>query len=203
MAISRAREARRDDLIERLMEIFLADGFFDTSIGELAAELKCSKTTLYTIADSKEQIIVAVVHQFFRRAARRIEERIADVPAGSDRIRAYLVAISEELAPASETFFRDVDMFAPTREIYHRNTQFAAGRLHELVLDAVPETSRTQAIFMGAVAGHVMEAIHRGQIEDATSLDDSSAYLALADLIVAGVSASRDRPTPPRTKENR
>lgn len=192
MAISRAREARRDDLVARLIDIFLVNGFFDTSIGELAAELKCSKTTLYSVADSKEQIIVAVVRKFFRRAARRIEERIADVPPGSDRIRAYLVAISEELAPASETFFKDLDMLAPTRELYQSNTQIAAERLHELVLEAVPETSRTEAVFMGAVAGHVMEAIHRGEIEDATSLDDSAAYLALANLIVAGVSASRE-----------
>lgn len=191
-AMSRAREERRDGLIDRLIDYFLEHGFFDTSISELASELKCSKTTLYSIADSKEQIIVAVVRAFFRRAAVHVEERIASVNSPGDRIRAYLVAISEELAPASETFFRDVDMFSPTREIYHANTRFAARRVQELVRDAVPETSKTEALFVGTVAGQIMEAIHRGDIGDATGLDDSAAYGALARLIVAGVKVSKD-----------
>ncbi len=190
-AISRVRQARRDDLTAKLIEHFLENGFFDTSIGELASELKCSKSTLYSVADSKEQIIVAVVRAFFRRAAVRVDERIANVGPGVERIRAYLIAISEELAPASEIFFKDLDMFAPTRELYQSNTHIAAVKLQDLILEAIPETSRTEAIFIGTVAGQVMEAIHRGEIETATGLDDSNAYRALARLIVAGASSSR------------
>lgn len=196
-------EQRRDDLIARLIDLFLAGGFAESSIEDLAHALGCSKSTLYTIAGSKEQIIVTTVKHFFRRAAERIEARLAreDV-ASPERIRVYLNAISEELAPASPAFFADLDTVEATREIYRDNTKIAARRLQEIVLDAVPAVSRKHAVFVGAVAGQVMEGIHRGEIESATGLDDSAAYRALADLIVTGLanppSPAARRRTEPR-----
>lgn len=181
-------EQRRDDLITRLIDLFLANGFADASIEDFAHALACSKSTLYSIAGSKEQIIVTTVKHFFRCAASRIETRLnrEDV-ADLERIRTYLTAISQELAPASPAFFADLDAVEATREIYQQNTQIAAQRLQEIVLDAVPAVSREHAVFVGAVAAQVMEAIHRGEIESTTGLDDSAAYRALADLIVAGL----------------
>lgn len=190
-------DARRDELVERTAEVLLEDGFADLNLEELAARLRCSKSTLYSIAASKEQIIQAAVRSFFRRAASRVEGRLRRADADPiDRIGVYLMAISAELAPASPTFFADLDANAATREIYRDNTRIAAQRLQELVLDAVPAASRIEAIFVGTVAGQIMEAIHRGEIEESTGLDDSAAYRALAKLIVAGVTASAQTTTP-------
>src|SRR5690606_39629499 len=47
---------RREELIERLIDVFLDEGFADTSIEDLAHALRCSKSTLYAVAASKEQI---------------------------------------------------------------------------------------------------------------------------------------------------
>lgn len=184
-------DLRRDALVGRLIEHFLTDGFADASIENLAHALRCSKSTLYSVAGSKEQIIVTVVKRFFRRAAGRVDDRTRhDSGDPLERIRTYLMAISAELAPASPAFFADLDAMPAAREIYHDNTGIAARRLHELVLEAVPATSRTHAVFVGAVAAQVMEAIHRGEIETETGLDDSAAYRALADLIVAGLATA-------------
>lgn len=181
-------EQRRSDLIARLIDLFLTNGFADASVEDLAHALGCSKSTLYSIAGSKEQMIVTTVRHFFGNAAARIETRLRrDAVADLERIRTYLMAIAEELAPASPAFFADLDAIEATREIYQDNTQIAARRLQEIVLDAVPAVAREHAVFVGAVAAQVMEGIHRGEIETATGLDDSAAYRALADLIVAGL----------------
>ncbi|WP_131739007.1 TetR/AcrR family transcriptional regulator [Actinomadura roseirufa] len=175
-------ERRREELVERLIEVFLDRGFADLGVADLAAVLRCSKSTLYAVAPSREQIIVAVVRAFFRRATARVE---ADLDASADpreRVGAYLRAISAALAPASPAFFADLDAFAPAREIYKSNTRFAVRRVQGLVREASPGTD---AAFAGAVAGQVMEAIHRGEIKAETGLDDSAAYAALASLIVA------------------
>lgn len=177
---------RTGALLDELVELFLAEGFRDLNLATLATRLRCSKSTLYAIAPSKEQLVVTVVRAFFRRAAQRVEDRLAR--ARSDRrIGTYLLAIAEELAPASERFFADLDAFAPAREIYTRNTQFAADRVRELVREG---TSRrgVDATFVGAAAAIVMEAINAGRVGAATGLDDAAAYRALADLIVSGVS---------------
>lgn len=179
-------ERRRAELVERLIEVFLDRGFAALSVAELAAVLRCSKSTLYAVAASREQIIVTVVRAFFRRATERVEA-VVDASAGPrERVGAYLRAISAELAPASPAFFADLDAFAPAREIYKRNTLIAARRVQELVREAAPGAD---AAFVGAVAGQVMESIHRGEIKAQTGLDDSAAYAALASLIVARTTA--------------
>ncbi|RFS84267.1 TetR/AcrR family transcriptional regulator [Actinomadura spongiicola] len=179
---------RREALIERLIDVFLDRGFADLSVAELAAALRCSKSTLYRVAASREQIVVTVVRAFFRRATERVEAAL-EASADADpreRVGAYLNAISGELAAASPAFFADLDAFAPAREVYRRNTRLAVDRVRGLVREA---SDGVDPVFVGAVAGQVMESIHRGEIRARTGLDDSAAYAALASLIVAGMSA--------------
>lgn len=187
---------RRDHLTQALIDLFLAEGFLDFSIEELAAHLRCSKSTLYLIAPSKEQIVVAVVRAFFRRSTERVESRMQASEDPAKSIGAYLEAISEELKPASPAFFADLDQFGPAQEIYKHNTQIAATRVHELFAEGLEAgaISPLNSRFVGVVAGHTMELIHRGEVKATTGLDDSAAYRALADLIVAGIGAR-----PPRT----
>ncbi|MEO3787232.1 TetR/AcrR family transcriptional regulator [Actinocorallia sp. B10E7] len=186
--VTRARSRRREELVERLIELFLARGFAELGVADLAALLRCSKTTLYAVAGSKEQIIVTVVRAFFRRATARVEARLEQESDPRGRIEAYLRAISTELAVASPAFFADLTAFAPAREIYRQNTSIAAARVRQLVLEAAPGQD---AAFAGAVAGLIMEAVHRGEIKASTGLDDAAAYAALADMIVAQTGLTR------------
>lgn len=174
-------------LRDGVMELVLAEGFLGLQMADLAARLNCSKSTLYAIAPSKEQLLVSVVRTFFRRATERVEQAVdPDAPA-VDRIAAYLTAVSEELAPGSPAFFADLERFAPAGDIYRQNTRAAVVRVQQLVREASPDSD---SAFLGAMAGLMMESIHRGDIYRSTGLDDSAAYRHLADLIVAGLSAS-------------
>ncbi|KRA24660.1 hypothetical protein ASD65_09735 [Microbacterium sp. Root61] len=181
--------ARRDELIDLLIELFLRDGFAELSLDEMARHAKCSKTTLYAVGASKEQIILAVIRAFFRRATHGIGAALDPEAPAADRIVLYLTLISEALAPASPYFFADLDAYPPAREIYQHNTGVAAAYVQQLVIEAAGARSHVDAVFVGAVAGQVMNAIHRGEIQDTTGLDDSAAYRALASLIAAGVGA--------------
>ena len=71
------RDARREELLAELTDLFLARGSPASSTADLAERMRCSKTTLYLVASSKEQIVVTTVRSFFRRAAERIEARVA------------------------------------------------------------------------------------------------------------------------------
>ena len=181
-------QARRAELLDELVALVLTEGFATFTLDELARRLHCSKSPLYGLAASKEQLVVAVVKRFFRRATTAVEERAA-VPTGHrERISAYLLAVAEQLQPASPTFFADVAGFAPAREIYERNTRSAAGRVQQLVTDGVAagRIRPVDASFVGAAVASVMVAIHRGEITAATGLDAAAAYRELADLVVAG-----------------
>src|SRR3954463_1599798 len=181
-------QARREELLDELVTLVLAEGFGTVTLDELARRLRCSKSTLYGLAASKEQLVVAVVKRFFQRATTVVEERVA-VPADHrERISAYLLAVAEQLQPARPAFFADVAAFAPARELYERNTRSAAARVQQLVAEGVAAgTIRpVHASFVGAAVASGMAALPRGEVTHATGLDDAAAYRELADLVVAG-----------------
>lgn len=184
-----ATDDRGERLLEDLVELYLAEGFLAFGVGDLAARLRCSRSSLYLVAASKEQIIVTAVRRYFRRAAERIEERVEAEPDRGLRLQVYLAAVSDELAPASERFYADVAAFAPARELYEANTRRAAQRVQDIVVEGVAAGALrpVNARFVGAAVAEVMAAIQGGRIEAAADLDDADAYRALSDLVFRAV----------------
>lgn len=181
--------ARRAELFDQLVRLVLAEGFADLTIDACATRLRCSKTTLYALAGSREQLITASVVHFFRGAAERIE---ADVEAVSDpeqRLGRYLAAVAGELKPASAAFYIDVAAFPPAREVYERNTVLAARRVQQLITDgvAVGAFRSVNGAFIADVTSSMMVRIQGRQVAAATGLADAQAYRELAELILHGI----------------
>jgi AcrR family transcriptional regulator len=194
---SSRRDERREALVDALIDLFLAEGFLAFGMGDLAARLRCSRSSLYLVASSKESIVLTAVRRYFRRAARRIEERVAAERDPGTRLSVYLAAVSEELAPASARFHEDLARYAPAGEVYEENTVLAARRVRELVAEGVASGALrpVHAAFVGAAVAQVMSAIQSGAIGRATGLADAAAYRALADLVVGGL-GGRSAPAP-------
>jgi AcrR family transcriptional regulator len=182
--------ARRDRLLDELIDLFLAEGFLAFGVGDLAARLRCSRSTVYLVAASKEQIVLAVVRAFFRRAAERIEAQVELEPDPGARLAVYLTAVAGELSPATERFYADLQAYPPAAEIYQDNTRLAARRVQDLVTAGVDAgTLRpVDASFVGAAVAQVMTGIQDGAVGTATGLADADAYRLLADLVMRGLS---------------
>ena len=180
---------RRNELLAQLRGLFLAEGFADFSLSDLAERLRCSKTTLYLAAPSKEQIVVSTVRSYFRTAARNIETRLTASGGAAVRLAVYLDAVASELQPASARFYADVAAFAPARDVYHENTQYAVQRVQSLVTEGVDAgvLRPVNASFVGAAVAQVMTAIQSGEIQSATGLDDAAAYRQLSDLVMTSL----------------
>ena len=114
--MARTPTARQLDLLDRLTDLLLAEGFAHLTLDQMAGRLRCSKTTLYALADSKDQLAVRVVGHFFRRCTTLVEARVSARRAPRRRLEAYLDAIAEALEPASRQFITDVAAFGPTRQ---------------------------------------------------------------------------------------
>jgi AcrR family transcriptional regulator len=192
---ARPREAltgRQSELFDRLVGLFLQEGFRHLTLDDLTTRLRCSKTTLYALADSREQLIRAAVVHFFRRATERIEARMQDVVGPHERLAAYLTVVAAELQPASSAFYEDVAAFGPAREVYERNTNLAAERVQHLIAEGARSRAfrPVDSTFVAAVATSAMVAIQRRQIAAATGLADAQAYRELAELLLHGLSSS-------------
>ena len=181
---------RQAELLDQLEELFLAQGFAGFTLEDLAVRLHCSKSTLYALADSKEQLAQRVVRHFFRKATDAVEATALREDDPGLRVVAYLGAVARALAPAGSAFHRDLDAFPPGRETYERNTALAADRVRQLIADGVAQ-GRFREVHPALVADTVttlMLRIGRGETARATGLDDATAYRELAALLLHGIS---------------
>jgi len=180
---------RQAELLDELEALFLGEGFARFTLDELALRLHCSKSTLYTLAGSKEQLALRVIRHFFRKATAAVERQTIREDDPGRRVTAYLTAVARALAPAGPQFRRDLDRFAPGREIYEQNTAAAADRVRTLIADGVA-LGRFRDVHPALVADTVttlMLRIGRGDTARATGLDDATAYRELAALLLHGV----------------
>jgi AcrR family transcriptional regulator len=180
---------RQTQLRDALVDLVLAQGFSHLTMDQFAAQLNCSKRTLYALASSKEQLAVLAVRHFFRRATEQVETAIAPTRAPAKRVTRYLEAVAEALRPATRAFRDDIADFRPATEIYEQNTLAAAHRVRELIDEGTRAGAfrRVHAALVGEVVTATMRRITSGEIAAATGLSDAEAYSELAQLVVAAI----------------
>jgi len=186
MPIANQRHARlRDDLVE----LILAEGFGSLTIADIARRLHCSKTTIYALGGSKEQVTTNAVRHYFREATVLIEARTAAADGAAEKIVAYLRAIAAGLRRASPEFIADLSLLQPAKEIYEQNTAAAALRVAQLIDEGVRagEFRRVHASFVADTVAATIQRIQSGSVYEATGVGDAEAFDALADLVLNGI----------------
>ncbi|SNR57089.1 transcriptional regulator, TetR family [Haloechinothrix alba] len=189
----RALTRRQQALLGDLEELFLAKGFLQFTLDDLTAQLSCSKSTLYALAASKEQLAVRVVRRFFAGAAEEIERRVAGIDDARVVIDTYLAGVSEHLGRASDVFMRDVAAFEPARAEYERNSRAAAARIRTFIASGVAEGvfREVHADLLAEMVGVLIEAIQTGVIGERTRVSDAESFEALAELLLGGLQMPR------------
>lgn len=189
---SRVPTARQRALLAQLEELFLAEGFMHFTLDDLASRVRCSKSTLYAIAESKEQLAVRVVSRFFMGAADRIEARIAEVHDARALIEHYLKGASEELDRASAAFMNDVAGFGPARSAYEMNSKAAAERIRSFIAKGVADGvfRDVHATLIAEMTGVLVEGIQSGVVSARAGVSDAEAFTALSGLLLGGVAAT-------------
>lgn len=182
---------RRSELFDDVVRMFLRSGFVDVTLDDVATHCGCSKSTLYKLVDSREQLIRSVVVHFFRNATDDVEREVDATTGARNRITAYLSAVGTALDGASDAFMADVDAFSPAREIYEKNTRVATRRVAQLIAEGVAsgDFREVHAAFAADLAATMMVRIQQRKVRNQVGLDDASAYRELAAILTAGLSA--------------
>lgn len=180
---------RQTRLFDDLLALFLQEGFSRLTLDDIASRLRCSKSTLYALAASKDDLVRRVTVHFFKRATGAVEAALARTAGPGDRVSAYLTAVGDELAIASEVFMADLFAFAPARDVYEANTAAAAKRVRELIEDGVDAGAfrAVNAAFAADLIATMMVRIQQRGVATATGLSDAEAYTELATLLTHGL----------------
>lgn len=116
-AVSRNAPARSARLFDELTALFLAEGFLHLTTDEIARRLRCSKSTLYQIAPSREEIYGAVVERYLERIR---EDGVAAARGAADFPAAMIALLGAGVTAAREAsweFVRDMRRHPASRRL--------------------------------------------------------------------------------------
>lgn len=184
-------DARRLELLESLEALFLDEGFEHLTVEDLARRLQRSKSTLYNLAPSREQLVLTVVKHFFRKEAATIETTLLDVHEPRARIDVYLSGVGTAMRRCSSEFVRDMTNYSPTAQVYLHNADVAAERVGQMIRDGVQAGvfREVNAAFAAQVVARAITGIQSGDILRATGMSSGDAFSELAELLVHGLTA--------------
>jgi hypothetical protein len=132
------------------------------------------------------------LRHYFAGAAARVEASIAGVDDVRERIGRYLASVGTEMRLASPELIADLEAFAPTREIYERNTRAAADRIRDFVAEGVSNDifGDVNAAFLAEVISATLAAIQRGDVRRRTGLSDAESFTELSSLVLRALTTT-------------
>ena len=152
--LSRQREReltdRQRQILEKMEEL-VADGFADLTMAELAARLICSLRTLYTLASSRDELVLTVIDRRLWSIGRVARDAIGDDLAPLDAIRAYLEAATVAVSCFTEGFASDLSAVAAAQHLQDGHNEYLF-EITRTLLDLAVERGDIAAVDTAAVA---------------------------------------------------
>lgn len=127
---------RQGVILEELTEIALAEGINHLTVAVLVDRLHCSRRTLYTLAPSRDALILRVIETQFDQWLDAATAAAAQA-AGSEPVDAvvdYLVA-SLDIGAASDAFLADLENGTQTSALLDAFRSKHASMLQTLIMD--------------------------------------------------------------------
>jgi AcrR family transcriptional regulator len=181
---------QREELLDRIAEIVSAEGFSDLRVGDLAKRLSCSRTTLYKLAPSKDELVLAICDRIADASyAEALQASSEPGLSQADRITRWLEVVTRRQGNCSLAFWRDVSEWEPSARLFLAKNERGVGHVQGFIEEGV-RTGEFRPMHMRFVA----EMISRGSrasrdpaVLEATGLDSGEAAAELGAFIVGGL----------------
>lgn len=123
----------REKILEKILPLFLREGFSKVNTDTIAYEVGISKRTLYKYFPTKDLLVDAVTTKFQSEIKKQFDktlENIEDSPL--EKLREILFFLSETSSNLSKKFLQDVKDYRP--DIFLKATSFRKERIKSLVV---------------------------------------------------------------------
>ena len=101
----REYEARRQEILAAAECLFSKNGFFKTSMAEIATAAQFAMGTVYRFFKSKEEIYISIVEAKVEELAELLDKAIAKEKSSSDKLNAF-IQVKLAYADCNRDFFR-------------------------------------------------------------------------------------------------
>lgn len=179
---------RQRQILDQLGTMF-DDGFAQITMAELAARLSCSLRTLYSLADSRDELVLMVVDRNLWRIGRAAREAIEPGMAPLEALRAYLRAATVAVGRATPAFTRDLEAVDAARDLWagHNHYLFAVTRtLLELAVDR-GDIADLDVAAVGRVIAGLGSDFSRPEVIPTLRSSPKDAADAVVDIVLRGL----------------
>jgi AcrR family transcriptional regulator len=104
----RPNKQRREELLDHIESIMLVEGFAHLRVGALATRLRCSRSTLYKLAPSIEDLYALVFERFVGKVFGDAAAQGDALENPADSIIRYSYVVGQWVKKGSPVFWRDV-----------------------------------------------------------------------------------------------
>jgi AcrR family transcriptional regulator len=180
---------RQSELLGQIEEMMLREGFMELNMDELASRLHCSKSTLYGVAGTKQELVVKTVKHFFENATHRIEDATSAEADCRRKVKVYLRGVGREMGRNSAQFYRDMVAYPPAAKVYAINSAAAARRVREIIDHGVVSGHfrAVDAALASELVVLAIDGVQSGRLLGPTGLTAGEAYAEIADILLDGL----------------
>lgn len=185
---------RQIEIMDALSAIVVVDGFAGLTVADLADRLRCSRRTLYTLAASRDDLILNVVSGLFEQWENTAAAAAAVAGSGVNAVLAYLGA-GLEACDAFPVFFDDVARVPDIAAVHDQHRLSRHRHIAELISVGVDNgTMRTCDVDMTAEMLDAMtERIRALRQNGPADADGARAMSVLRDLVQCWLQAPAKR----------
>ena len=200
--VERRLTLRQRELIDALEELVVGGGLADLTMAEIAARTNCSLRTLYGIAQSKEELFLAVVDRRLHRIGRRAIASLDASLAPIDALRAYMRAVSEAVEPERSAFSREFADLPGGERMLDAHERYVIAVVQSLLDRAVGEgqIAPCDTASIAHLLGGLGREFARPEVADAAQASPKATVEAIADIILRGLVVRSAAAAPQRNR---
>jgi AcrR family transcriptional regulator len=182
---------RQREILDELGEIF-DGGFAELSMAALAKRLNCSLRTLYALAPSRDELVLAVVDRRLRRMFISSLDAVTDDMSPVEALTAYLHAGNRALGKTSPAFSRDMRAVPTVGGLIQAHNDYVF-RLSRALLELAIEAGDIRPVDTAAVAivfAGLGWQFTRLEVQDRLQSSFGDAIDVVVDVIIDGICAN-------------
>jgi len=188
--LEQADLSRQAELLDELVALFLKEGFAHWRMGVLATRLQCSRTTLYSIAPSKDELVELVVVTIAKRWIAESLAAAEPLPTGAERVVRYAEVMAASKATSSAQMWKDGRANPATSALIDQWTDVSQANFRRYLQEGAADGSvrELNTAFIATVIQFAAQLTHDPAQLERLGLSSGEAMLELARFIRTGLS---------------
>jgi AcrR family transcriptional regulator len=180
---------RQREVLDRLGAILDEQGFAGATMAGLAEQARCSLRTLYTLAATRDDLVLTVVDRALWAAGRAAWHAMAAEPSPLAALRAYLHTTTAVITDWSAAFARDITAMPRAQELRAAHDAYLVAVIRTLLDLAVREREigPVDTVAVARVLAELGRTFTRPDVLPTLAGSPRDAADLLVDVVLAGL----------------